>query len=99
MKNLYKKCDVLKNLYEFSVMYCKRFHPKNAFYEKVKMITKRNVVLEYEKVKMITKRTVVLEYEKVKMITKGLLSLSPSSPLARLIVITPFWSSKNWKGL
>ncbi len=42
-------------------MYCKRFHPKSPFYEKVRMITKKTVVLEYKKVKMITKRIVVLE--------------------------------------
>jgi len=28
------------------VIYCKRFHPKNPFYEKVKLTTKRIIVLE-----------------------------------------------------
>ncbi len=36
MKSEYKKCDVLKKLYVFLVTYCKRFHPKNPFYENMK---------------------------------------------------------------
>jgi len=27
-------------------IYCKKFHPKNPFYEKVKMITKRTIILD-----------------------------------------------------
>jgi hypothetical protein len=46
MKIKYKKCDVMKKLYVFLVTYYKRFHPKSPFYEKVKMTTKRTVVLE-----------------------------------------------------
>jgi hypothetical protein len=30
----------------FLVTYCKRSHPKNRFYEKVKMTTKRTTILE-----------------------------------------------------
>jgi hypothetical protein len=41
-----KKCDVLKKLYVFLITHCKRFHPKNPFYEKMKMTTKRIIVLE-----------------------------------------------------
>ncbi len=40
MKSYYKKCDVLKNLYVFLITYCKRFHPKSPFYDKVTMTTK-----------------------------------------------------------
>jgi hypothetical protein len=46
MKKYYKKCNVLKNLYVFLITYCKRFHPKNLLYEKMKMTTKRITVLE-----------------------------------------------------
>jgi hypothetical protein len=28
------------------IKYCKRFHPKNLFYEKVKMTTKRTIIIE-----------------------------------------------------
>jgi len=35
-----------KKLYVFLVTYYKRFHPKSPFYEKMKMTTKRTVVLE-----------------------------------------------------
>jgi hypothetical protein len=45
-ETLIQKCDVLKKLYGFLITYCKRFHPKGPFYEKVKMTTKRIVVLE-----------------------------------------------------
>jgi hypothetical protein len=33
-------------IYLFLVTYCKIFHPKSPFYEKMKMITKRIIVLE-----------------------------------------------------
>jgi len=46
MKSEYKKCDVLKKLYVFLVTYCKRFHPKSPFYEKVKMTIKKTTILE-----------------------------------------------------
>jgi hypothetical protein len=46
MKSEYKKCDLLKTLYVFLLTYCKRFHPKSPFYEKVKMTTKRTTILE-----------------------------------------------------
>jgi hypothetical protein len=46
MKSYYKKCNVLKKNYVFLVTYCKRFHPKNPFYEIVKMTTKKIVILE-----------------------------------------------------
>jgi len=45
-EKLIQKRDVLKTLYGFLITYCKRFHPKNPFYEKMKMTTKRTVVLE-----------------------------------------------------
>ncbi len=34
-------------MYVFLVTYCKRFHPKSHFYEKVKMATKRSTILEF----------------------------------------------------
>jgi len=46
MKIQYKKFDVLKKFDVFLITYCKRFHPKSPFYEKVKMTTKRTIVLE-----------------------------------------------------
>jgi hypothetical protein len=45
-ENLIQKCDVLKKSYVSLVTYYKRFHPKSPFYEKVKMTTKRTIVLE-----------------------------------------------------
>jgi len=45
-EKLKQKSDVLKKLYVFLVTYCKIFHPKSPFYEKVKMTTKRIVVIE-----------------------------------------------------
>jgi hypothetical protein len=45
-EKLIQKNDVLKKLYVFLITYCKIFHPENPFYEKVKMTTKRTVVLE-----------------------------------------------------
>jgi hypothetical protein len=35
-----------KKLYVFLVTYCKIFHPKNSFYEKMKITTKRTTVVE-----------------------------------------------------
>jgi hypothetical protein len=46
MKSGYKKCDVLEKNYLILITYCKRFHPKSPFYEKVKMTTKRITILE-----------------------------------------------------
>jgi len=43
---LTQKSDVLKKIYVFLVTYCKRFHPKSPFYEKVKRTTKRTTILE-----------------------------------------------------
>jgi len=40
MKSWYKKCDV------FLIIRCKRFHPKNPLYEKVKITTHKNAILE-----------------------------------------------------
>lgn len=45
-EKLIKKCDVLKNKYVLLVTCCKRFHPKSLIYEKMKMITKKFVVIE-----------------------------------------------------
>jgi len=45
-EKLIKKSDVLRKNYVFLVTYCKRFHPKSPFYEKVKMTTKRIAILE-----------------------------------------------------
>jgi hypothetical protein len=45
-QKLIQKSDVLKNLYVFFLTYCKIFHPKNPFYEKMKMTKKRIVVFE-----------------------------------------------------
>ncbi len=36
----------MKKLYVFFITYCKRFHPKNPLYEKMKMTKKKNVILE-----------------------------------------------------
>jgi hypothetical protein len=40
MKSEYKK------LYLILITYCKRFHPKSTLYEKMKITTKRTIVLE-----------------------------------------------------
>ncbi len=45
-QKLIKKSDILKKFYVFLITYCKRFHPKNPFYEKVKMTKKKTIVLE-----------------------------------------------------
>ncbi len=37
-----KKFDVLKKLDLFLITYCKRFHPQNPLYEKVKMNKKKD---------------------------------------------------------
>jgi len=36
----------IEKLYVFLITYCKRFHPKNSFYKKVKMTTKKIIVFE-----------------------------------------------------
>jgi hypothetical protein len=42
----YKMGVVTIKLYVILITYCKIFHPKNPFYEKVKMTTKKIAVLE-----------------------------------------------------
>jgi hypothetical protein len=37
----------IEKLYVFLVTYCKRFDPKSPLYEKVKMTTKRTIILEF----------------------------------------------------